>query len=598
MVRLSKALIIMRAAALALECHPDGPLVPRPRQLEQSATFQEVLANLTTTLDAAFQGKIRAGFDTQNTSISIGIVSFDQAEADIPVWEYHHLSAENVNGTKSLDRHSQYLIGSISKAITDAIFLRSGVSPDDPVTKYLPSLADEKSPTRWENITLGALAGQASGVVPNYGFSEYYYLKDYFEALGLPHIDNVSYPECGVIGLNGPCSKEQLLKGMLMSHPIAPPETRPVYSNVAFVLLMYAVEAQTGKNYTELVREFSASLGMRSTRPSPGDDALAVIPPMPSTWGSNYGDHAPGGGLVSTLADLSSFMHAILAKSPALAPATRIRSWLKPRLFSGSPSSSVGSPWEIYRPPPALIFPAYNATQDTGGHTVTILSKDGAAYSYHARIALLDEYGLGLAVLTAGDQSALPPVLDAMYRLVIPAVDVVAREQAIARYVGSFANSASGDDAVAANATLVMDGQLLRLVGLGRGGQDITAALGEMWRVTAGQFLPSELGEITRGYRLYPAEVEREVTLEDGRRVVEEDWRFEWGVDMSGLETDLPGKGISDGDCRSWTVTDWIYYGQQPVDRLVFVRDAETGDVVGLEVPFLRTGVMNKVEDV
>jgi CubicO group peptidase (beta-lactamase class C family) len=112
---------------------------------------------------------------------------------------------------------------------------------------------------------------------------------------------------------------------MLSSFPIAPPETRPVYSNVAFTLLMYAVEAQTGKNYTELVREFSSALGMASTRPSPGDDALAVIPPMANTWGADYGDSAPGGGLVSTLADLSSFMHAILARSPALATATQIR---------------------------------------------------------------------------------------------------------------------------------------------------------------------------------------------------------------------------------------------------------------------------------
>lgn len=287
------------------------------------------------------------------------------------------------------------------------------------------------------------------------------------------------------------------------------------------------------------------------------------------------------------------------------------RSWLKPHVFSGSPSSSVGSPWEIYRPPPDLIFPAYNATENTGGHTVTILSKDGAAYGYHARAALLDEYGLGLAVLTAGDQSALPLVLDAAYRLVIPAVDAVAREQAVARYVGSFAGSSDGGgdnpgNAVSPNATLVMDGRSLRLVGLfGRAGKDILAALGEIWLVTAGQFLPAELGKIntTRGYRVYPAEVEREeVTLEDGRRVVEEDWRLEWGSvdDVSGRppETDLPGKGISDWDCRSWAVTDWIYYGQQSVDRLVFVKDAETGDVVGLEVPFLRTGVMKKVEDV
>jgi len=112
---------------------------------------------------------------------------------------------------------------------------------------------------------------------------------------------------------------------MLTSQPIAPPETRPVYSNIAFTLLMYAVEAHTGKNYSELVSGLSASLNMSSTRPSPGDDSFAVIPSVPNTWGSPYGESVPGGGLVSTLADLSSFLHAILSRSPALAPVTRIR---------------------------------------------------------------------------------------------------------------------------------------------------------------------------------------------------------------------------------------------------------------------------------
>lgn len=49
----------------------------------------------------------------------------------------------------------------------DAIFLRTGVNAQDPITKYLPSLADHKSLIPWENITLGALAGQVAGVVPN-----------------------------------------------------------------------------------------------------------------------------------------------------------------------------------------------------------------------------------------------------------------------------------------------------------------------------------------------------------------------------------------------------------------------------------------------
>jgi hypothetical protein len=199
-------------------------------------------------------------------------------------------------------------------------------------------------------------------------------------------------------------------------------------------------------------------------------------------------------------------------------------------------------------------------------------------------------------VLTAGDQGALPIILDAIYSLVIPAIDDVARDEAAVQYVGTFANSPSSTGGAAANATLVLDGQSVKLVGLGRDGQDMIAALSAIWQITAGAFLPPELGAITRGYRLYPSDIQQDTVLEDGRHVIEEDWRFEWGAELTGMETGLPGKGISNGDCRSWAVTDWIYYGQEALDRVVFVRDAETKDVMGLYVPFLRTGLMTRRE--
>lgn len=81
---------------------------------------------------------------------------------------------------------------------------------------------------------------------------------------------------------------------MLDSRPVAPPGSRPVYSNVAFTLFVYAIEAQTGKNYTQLLREFvTEPLGLKNTRESPGDDDKAVIPPVENSWGSDYGDNAP-----------------------------------------------------------------------------------------------------------------------------------------------------------------------------------------------------------------------------------------------------------------------------------------------------------------
>lgn len=154
-------------AALAIECRPKGLIFPRPRNLKQSETFQSALDTLTTTLDAAFSGEIRAGWDIRNVSLSMALVGLDQTQASTPLWEYHHLASGNVNGTRSLDKHSQYLIGSVSKVITDAILMRTGVNMDDPVTKYLPVLNNDTSLIDWKNISLRALGGHLAGIPPN-----------------------------------------------------------------------------------------------------------------------------------------------------------------------------------------------------------------------------------------------------------------------------------------------------------------------------------------------------------------------------------------------------------------------------------------------
>lgn len=166
MVKLTHLLLGL-PAVLAMECRPEGPIVPPPRNLKESAPFQRALANLTATLDSAFKGEIKSSLDAQNVSLSVALVGLDQTDASTPLWEYHHLGSGNVNGTKSLDRHSQYLVGSVSKVITDAVLLRSGVNMDDPVTKYLPSLANETSRIDWKSISLRALGGQLAGIPAN-----------------------------------------------------------------------------------------------------------------------------------------------------------------------------------------------------------------------------------------------------------------------------------------------------------------------------------------------------------------------------------------------------------------------------------------------
>ena len=114
-------------ALASLDCRPYGPVVPRPRSLASSPAFASAAANFTDTIERALRGDIKAGFETSNISFSLAIVSHSQPDPSVPLWEYHHLSPNNANGTRHLDRDSQYLIGSISKVISDAILLKSGV---------------------------------------------------------------------------------------------------------------------------------------------------------------------------------------------------------------------------------------------------------------------------------------------------------------------------------------------------------------------------------------------------------------------------------------------------------------------------------------
>ena len=54
------------------------------------------------------------------------------------------------------------------------------------------------------------------------------------------------------------------------------------------------MKASLGENYTELLDEFIVRpLKVTNTGPSPGDDDLAVIPPVENSWGSDYGDNTP-----------------------------------------------------------------------------------------------------------------------------------------------------------------------------------------------------------------------------------------------------------------------------------------------------------------
>lgn len=258
---------------------------------------------------------------------------------------------------------------------------------------------------------------------------------------------------------------------------------------------------------------------------------------------------------------------------------TEVLEWLKPSSTTGSLHSLVGMPWEIFR--------TQDLTPDHP-HTVDIYAKAGAAYGYQSHMAVIDEYGIAVVVLTAGSLEAANVIYDTVLSALVPIIDQLARDQAV-QYTGTFTG---GTDTVS-SVSVMQDQQSLVLAGLERNGTDILESLRNILSVAIGSFsdlVPSQA-------RIYPVGIETtseasKVTKRT-KTVILQDWRIDWGFDFEPA-SELPGAGLSSKNCLAWILTDWIHYGSEPLDRMVFVLDSADRHVVGVEVPFLRTGLLLK----
>lgn len=562
-------------------CTLPGLLLPKPTRLASSSPVAKAGLKLDGLFDNIANGSILVGFDARNISFTIGMVSLSDP---LPLWEYHHLAPANIDGTKTPDGDSEWMIGSISKVFTDLILLRLGLDVNDPVHKYLPQLKGGDSETDWDSITLASLANHMSGIRMNYGYPEIYDLVPSFEALGFPPLEPSDFPTCGIAGLNKACDPNQLIEALKNSHPVVSPHDRPIYSSISFTLLSYALQAATGRNYTQLLQdEVLNPLNLTHTGAQPGNTTNAVIPAtQPNSWGVDYGDNAPGGGLHSSLNDLARLAHSILARITLPNPAD-VRKWLQPTGFTGPANNLVGAPWEIFR-----------SQALTGQHNVDIHAKDGGALAYVARMALLDSYGVAFVAFTAGGKGneALDPVFEAALATFGPAVERAARDEAAQLYVGTYSRGGN----VTGSLVLGMDdGPGLKVRDVRRDGVDMLGAIRAVWDLQ-----PVSPGVLDTDFRLYPMGVSRKVSrLWDGKEVgvIEEDWRMLIAPDASwNYTSSLPkaGTGIWESRCAAWQSVDTLYYGGEPIDRFVVVKDMKRGVVVGIESPALRLTLEKK----
>jgi hypothetical protein len=171
----STLLVQLPISFAAPNCPLIGAEFPPPQRLSEHPTWKKAVENITAVFDYIDVSNI-TGVDRFSYSIQI----FSTNPGPPILWERHRTAKDlpaNTTGVKQVDGDTVYRLGSVSKVFTVLAFLAEvgDVQWNQPITKYVPELAkqpsrtastdfDEVRETAWDDITLGALASQVSGI--------------------------------------------------------------------------------------------------------------------------------------------------------------------------------------------------------------------------------------------------------------------------------------------------------------------------------------------------------------------------------------------------------------------------------------------------
>lgn len=158
-------------------CPPLGPVYEKPYRFKDSAAMQSAIANLTEVFQALDQNNSTA-MRANTTSYSIEV--FSTSEEEPLIFSWHHTAAalreaKNNSGVRETSADTVYRLGSLTKVFTVYTWLvqDGDVKWNEPITKYVPELAAAADSARddpvahvpWDEVTIGALAGQLSGAI-------------------------------------------------------------------------------------------------------------------------------------------------------------------------------------------------------------------------------------------------------------------------------------------------------------------------------------------------------------------------------------------------------------------------------------------------
>ncbi|KAL6917181.1 hypothetical protein ACHAPO_006014 [Fusarium lateritium] len=340
--------------------------------------------------------------NVNTTSFSVIIFGGDEKLRDDPIFfQYHYMSPEDQMSNENITLATRFPIGDVTMVFTVYTWLaKMGEQWETPITKYLPELSDVNSPYAplWNDITIGALAGQVSGLSR----------------------------ESNACVVGEPCDWESFKEAFATKSPYFLPDTTPVLSYAAWQLLVFAMERESGSDWSSILGDTLLNPLNLTTSGILSHDSKDIFA-MESLNTSIIGE--PGAlSFVSSMEDLARAGHSMLASD--ILPSTVSRRWLKSHADTSNLRNGVGRPWEVYRAG-QNIRPIMDA-----------LTKAGTIGKYASYFGLTTDFNAGFAIL-AHDSSVEDRKLDLNVHAdivseVIGYFSQIAVAETEARYAGQF----------------------------------------------------------------------------------------------------------------------------------------------------------------
>ncbi|KAH7633105.1 beta-lactamase/transpeptidase-like protein [Sordaria sp. MPI-SDFR-AT-0083] len=585
-----------------VNCPLYGPLFPKPTNLLQNSAIRAAAKSL----DGIFEKYIDHDNTTGADHFSYSVEVFSGSEEDKPLWSHYwtapNLEGFNSTGVSKVDTNTVFRIGSITKIFTVLAFLATVGDKlwNDPVTKYLPELKAlaEKTPggsmmvPDWEEVTLGSLASQTSGLIRDSPLEDLY-------KIGFPPLPLEEFPPCGT---NPTCNRDQLFAGLGKLPPSFPTSSTPAYSDISFALLSYVAERITGKDFKTLVQDSVLKpLNLTHTFTSAPDDSLGIIPGnrYKTSWAFELAEEAATGNMYTSAGDMSSLGRAIM-RSTLLKPAVT-RRWLKPSAFTSDPKSLVGMPWGIRQ----LDIGFNQSFQITHA-----FNKLGSLGAYTSLLAIMPDLDIGFSILAAGDPPAglAMDIADTLTTTYLSTMTYIARTEADRiysgqyRYTGNITVPVPVPSSPPSNSTIPpkytngtitterkrLNSSLTISTSASSPGLVLKNWISNstdmsFYAVAIGSNITDEyLDKIKPSVRLYPTGFSEPLSDGKGGKRVAFKAVFE---DLS-LPERKPGMQMGT-DCATWVGVTGVVYASRPLDLFIFEVD-EKGKVRGVENGALR----------